>query len=220
MSLLTNAWEVTDEYIQHVMFKHGWAASATGKTAEALNVVDREAVAAAAVLHETDFDRQVDAALSNIEDQLIVAGVLAEPKQFTDESGTDEYEVVVGNVGSVYKGNSKVKAHTDYIHYLDQSKSGRGRAGNQEVTMFKNGEPTQEYVPAEGQLAELEPQQYFRPVGNAFLDQTSKAAFWLTEAGVRRDFPDTTEVKTYTEAELKAYFDANGLDMNAINTYE
>jgi hypothetical protein len=145
---LANAWEVTDEDIQQVMFKHGWEAS-SGKTAEAIEVVDREDVASA-VLEETDFDKQVAAALSNIEDQLVTAGVLNLPKQFTAEDPNGpEFTVVVGNVGTVYTGKDVVRAKTEYLHYVGQSKEGLGRTGNQEVTLFNNGDPAEEYRPGE-----------------------------------------------------------------------
>lgn len=146
---LTNAWEVTDEDIQQVMFKHGWEAT-SGKTAEAVNVVSRERVAEK-VLASTDFDQQVEIALSDIEDQLLTAGVLTEPKLFTaDDPNGPEYEVVVGNVGTVYKGRNAVKAKTEYVHYVAESKGGKGRAGNEQVTLFQGGFPEQEYVPEQG----------------------------------------------------------------------
>lgn len=57
------------------------------------------------------------------------------------------YEVVVGNIGTVYSGTSKSDTAMTWIAYVDQSKSGKGRAGNEPVTMFCDGEIVKEYAP-------------------------------------------------------------------------
>jgi hypothetical protein len=50
------------------------------------------------------------------------------------------YEVVVGNIGTVYKGASKKQAWKDYEDYIKQSKSERGRASGEDVTILLDGE--------------------------------------------------------------------------------
>jgi hypothetical protein len=143
---LANAWEVTDEDIQQVCFKHGWEANSQNAV-NAVEIVDRDEVAKA-VLEETDFDKQVDIALSNIEDQLIAAELVTGAKIFTaEDSNGPEFEVVVGNVGNVYKGKDAKKAKAEYDYYVAESKGGKGRAGNQEVTLFNNSDPEEEYQP-------------------------------------------------------------------------
>lgn len=59
------------------------------------------------------------------------------------------YEVIVGNIGTVYSGTSKSDTTREWLTYVDQSKSGTGRAGNEPVTMFCDGEIVKEYVPSE-----------------------------------------------------------------------
>ena len=53
----------------------------------------------------------------------------------------DTYQVIVGNIGTVYDGDCLEKATATYNEYVEQSQSGTGRAGNEEVTLFKSGEP-------------------------------------------------------------------------------
>lgn len=43
------------------------------------------------------------------------------------------YQVVVGNIGTVYQGDSIFLAMVDYSHYLRQSVDNVGRGGNEEV---------------------------------------------------------------------------------------
>ena len=56
-----------------------------------------------------------------------------------------KYEVIVGNIGTVYSGNSKSEAVNTYNGYVDQSVGGRGRAGGEDVTMMADGEPYREH---------------------------------------------------------------------------
>ena len=53
----------------------------------------------------------------------------------------DQYEVLVGNVGSVYKGNDLDEAIKDFHDYVRMSNEGVGRASYENVSFFKNGEP-------------------------------------------------------------------------------
>ena len=57
------------------------------------------------------------------------------------------YEVIVGNVGRVYEGTSKREADKVYHDYIEISRSGLGRAGGEEVTLFVDGEFADCYVP-------------------------------------------------------------------------
>ncbi len=56
------------------------------------------------------------------------------------------YDVIVGNIGTVYSGTNHRDARLHARTYIDQSKSERGRAGGESVTIFKNGEITEEYI--------------------------------------------------------------------------
>ena len=73
------------------------------------------------------------------------------------------FQVVVGNVGQVYDGSNYMQARAAYAEYVKQSKSGRGRAGNEPVTLFHNGEikaehfPPSEYQPKTGARCTCKP---------------------------------------------------------------
>ena len=56
------------------------------------------------------------------------------------------YEVIVGNVGGVYRGPSEVAAYKAYREYLNLSLSGEGRAGDESVTLYEDAEPVHEHV--------------------------------------------------------------------------
>ena len=57
-----------------------------------------------------------------------------------------EFDVVVGNIGSVYRGNDHDMAHKVYREYVAQSKSGSGRAGSESVVLMVNGEIDREHA--------------------------------------------------------------------------
>ena len=56
------------------------------------------------------------------------------------------YAVVVGNIGTVYQGDDFETAFATYDEYVEQSKSGVGRAAGESVCIFFDGEMTSEYV--------------------------------------------------------------------------
>jgi hypothetical protein len=57
--------------------------------------------------------------------------------------------VIVGNVGTVYRGPSLLASHRAYVGYVAVSKSGVGRAGNESVTRMINGSLLNEHTPDE-----------------------------------------------------------------------
>lgn len=59
------------------------------------------------------------------------------------------YEVVCGNIGTVYHGRRKGEARAYYREYVALSKNEHGRAAQEQVTLFKDGEPEEEYLPDE-----------------------------------------------------------------------
>lgn len=77
---MSNAWEVTQEDIETVLEAH---ASGVDLDAEEVfdNFYEGDRVEKA-VLYYDDFDDQVTAALSEIEDVLIEQGIIEKPKQF------------------------------------------------------------------------------------------------------------------------------------------
>jgi hypothetical protein len=61
---------------------------------------------------------------------------------------SSSYEVVVGNVGTVYRGYSPEKARAEYDECVEWSKSGFGLVANEPATLFRNGEILDEYDPS------------------------------------------------------------------------
>ena len=55
------------------------------------------------------------------------------------------YEVIVGNVGTVYDGFSRSAALTKYSTYVKSSRSGGGRAGGEDVTLMRDGDIVKEH---------------------------------------------------------------------------
>ena len=56
-----------------------------------------------------------------------------------------QFEVIVGNVGSVYRGTDGAEARKTYDEYVAWSQTDRGRAGGEDVTLFRDGEILREY---------------------------------------------------------------------------
>lgn len=56
------------------------------------------------------------------------------------------YEVIVGNVGTVYQGEDILDACDTYEKYVRYSKKGEGRCGDECVTMLRDGEITNEHI--------------------------------------------------------------------------
>lgn len=56
-------------------------------------------------------------------------------------------EVIVGNVGHVYCGMNSITACQVFFAYIELSKSGYGRAGDESVTWLQNEEIQLEYQP-------------------------------------------------------------------------
>ena len=62
-------------------------------------------------------------------------------------SADSRYEVIVGNVGTVYDGPRRHEAMTQYAQYVSRSQAGDGRAADEPVTLLKDGEIIREHTP-------------------------------------------------------------------------
>ena len=64
-----------------------------------------------------------------------------------EESDEDEgrYEVIVGNIGNVIRTNNEQVARESFNKYVEISKEENGRVSGEDVTLFDNGEPIEEY---------------------------------------------------------------------------
>lgn len=71
------------------------------------------------------------------------------PKQRTKAGEHKEpFEVVVGNIGTVYSGNNYMAACSRFQVYVKQSKSNYGRAAGESVTLLQGSEIRKEYIGA------------------------------------------------------------------------
>ena len=57
------------------------------------------------------------------------------------------FEVIVGNIGCVYRTSNRRDAADRYKQYVKQSKAGYGRAAGEPVTLFTDGELEKEHTP-------------------------------------------------------------------------
>lgn len=57
------------------------------------------------------------------------------------------YEVVVGSIGTVYRGRSRSIAFESFDGYKRRSKEGLGRASGESVTLIMDEDIVVEYVP-------------------------------------------------------------------------
>ncbi len=61
------------------------------------------------------------------------------------------YEVIVGNIGTVYSGSDESTARAQFEYYENDSRTGYGRAGGEDVTLLAGGEIIREHF---GRLAD------------------------------------------------------------------
>ncbi len=57
-----------------------------------------------------------------------------------------QYEVVVGNVGSVHEGSDREEAEDVFYEYVELSKARRGRASGEDVALFEDDDVLIEHV--------------------------------------------------------------------------
>ena len=77
------------------------------------------------------------------------------------------YEVIAGNVGTVYSGPDAEAAREKFQAYVEMSAEGFARVGGEQVTLFEDGEPVEEFVPPE-------PEEIENPDLVVFLEFLSK----------------------------------------------
>lgn len=61
------------------------------------------------------------------------------------------YQVIVGNVGTVHDGTNKGEAKQVYEEYVKLSEHGYGRVAYESVLLMEDEEPIEEYVGARDQ---------------------------------------------------------------------
>jgi len=58
-----------------------------------------------------------------------------------------QYQVIIGNIGTVLNTTDKLKAEKTYKAYMYDSDDGVGRAGGEEVTLMGDGEVIRAFNP-------------------------------------------------------------------------
>lgn len=58
----------------------------------------------------------------------------------------DKFEVIVGNIGTVYSGNNFMVASSKYNTYVKQAKAHHGRAAGEDVVLMHCGHVRLEHV--------------------------------------------------------------------------
>ena len=56
------------------------------------------------------------------------------------------YEIIVGNIGSVFYGTNGFEAYARFQAYCGLSKANYGRASGEDVILCRNGEIVKEYI--------------------------------------------------------------------------
>lgn len=59
----------------------------------------------------------------------------------------NNYAVIVGNIGTVYRGPDRWEALENFVAYQRLSQSNRGRAGGEMVTLMDNNDIIEQYIP-------------------------------------------------------------------------
>lgn len=77
-------------------------------------------------------------------------GAIEHARQLEAATAPHEWQVLVGNVGTVYNGAHYHEALTTYHAYIERSQANDGRAAGEPVTLLRDGEIVREY---EGTLA-------------------------------------------------------------------
>ena len=93
----------------------------------------------------------------------------------------NDYVVNVGNIGNI-PCDSYLEAKMMYDEYVEQSKSGMGRAGNEYVGLYENGEPIMEY------FGTLDNDNEYKRGGVSGKDNRAKQVI-RTINGKKRKFP-------------------------------
>jgi len=64
------------------------------------------------------------------------------------ENKSTVFEITVGNIGSVWTGSNFMQAETKFASWVKDSKTGLGRSGGEDVTLFHCGKIRREYIGA------------------------------------------------------------------------
>ena len=56
------------------------------------------------------------------------------------------HTIVVGNIGTVYEGESDRDARLTFNIYIDHSQSNRGRCAGEDVTWLRDGDIVSEFI--------------------------------------------------------------------------
>jgi len=88
-------------------------------------------------------------------------------KQIKKTATAGKYEVLVGNIGTVYSGGSFKEAQQNYIDYIKKSKANVGKAAGEDVTLLKEGEILKEHAGTqekEGSVKKASPEEDLKKI--------------------------------------------------------
>ena len=64
----------------------------------------------------------------------------------------DKYTVIVGNIGTVYIGNSFKESQHAYEYYIKMSEKNMGRCAGESVVWFRDEEVYKEYIGTQNEI--------------------------------------------------------------------
>ena len=79
---------------------------------------------------------------------LLGVRIMQKVEEMGVEGVTQELDVLVGNIGTVYRGLNAFEAAGDFIEYVDQSMRQYGRAAGEDVGLYYNSDPIFEHAGA------------------------------------------------------------------------
>ncbi len=94
----------------------------------------------------------------------------------------NNYEVIVGNIGSIHQGCNRRIAERKYRAYVQDSIDGHGRAAGESVALFNNGEPIKEHNPPELEISDPKLQRRQKLLDGA-KEKLQRAKILLENAG-------------------------------------
>ena len=105
------------------------------------------------------------------------------------------YEVIVGNVGKVHEGHNKATAVLEFNLQKNHSKRGYGRAANEAVTMYCDGEVVNGYDYSPGD----EPVRTKKPREIALVWKSVDRPGAIVKRVWRKGWPETEQVLAYND---------------------
>ena len=99
---------------------------------------------------DPDLRKEIRSAIGNMQELKIIEETYedhsGDDEDEEEESEIDNFSVTVGNIGTIYDGESLEDAQKIFKDYIEASKSDYGRASGESVYLFRNDEIFEEYI--------------------------------------------------------------------------